>query len=69
VDILLHNPHILYNEGYIFDNLLEAKERYQSLIKQGIDASICEECGDCEEECPQHLPIRMLLKQVKNELT
>ncbi|POZ88021.1 MULTISPECIES: aldo/keto reductase [Petrotoga] len=59
----------IYNEGYIFDNLLEAKERYQSLIKQGIDASICEECGDCEEECPQHLPIRMLLKQVKNELT
>ena len=37
--------------------------RYQWVTKNGGKASDCIECGACEEICPQHLPIRELLKQ------
>lgn len=43
------NPAFYYNEVY---------------TKHGGKASDCIRCGKCEKICPQHLPIRDLLKQV-----
>lgn len=40
---------------------------YRSLTKDGGAPNTCIECGACEETCPQHLPIRDLLKEVSNE--
>lgn len=41
-----------------------AKFYYDIQTKDGGKASTCVECGRCEEVCPQHLPIRKLLKTV-----
>ena len=36
---------------------------YKSLTKESGAANTCIECGACEKICPQHLPIRELLKE------
>ena len=40
-----------------------SKARYQAVAKK---ASDCIECGVCESRCPYNLPIRQMLKDVKN---
>ena len=31
-------------------------------------ASACADCGECEEKCPQHIPIREEMKKVHTAL-
>ena len=40
------------------------KGGYAKLVEQKADASLCVNCRKCERACPQHLPIRDLLKKV-----
>ena len=40
---------------------------YKSITKDGGKSGDCIECGACESACPQHLPIRELLKEVSKE--
>lgn len=44
-----------------------AKEDYRALIQDSGAADTCVGCGQCEGVCPQHLPIRDLLKQVAEQ--
>jgi len=37
---------------------------YFHILKEDQRASNCEECGHCEDLCPQHIPIRNRLKEV-----
>jgi len=41
-----------------------AKNRYFGLLSDAERASNCVECGICEEQCPQHIPIRAELGHV-----
>lgn len=47
-----------WNTDYYYNNIH---------TKNGGRASDCRQCGLCEAICPQHLPIRSLLKQVAEE--
>ena len=59
----------LYNTAFMLDMLEESSKNYREFIEQGIDASKCVECGNCESMCPQHLHIMDSLKEVHKVFT
>lgn len=58
-----------FNKGNMYDAKEQAMQHYMMLCGGFFDnqphfASVCKECGECEEKCPQGLPIREHLKKV-----
>jgi len=47
----------------------ETKDSYQEIIKSGKGADNCIRCGECEEKCPQQLPIRNLISRANGSFT
>lgn len=56
------------NQYMIYDRLNIAKDSYADCISHGGRASDCIGCGQCEDACPQHLPIRNHLKKCAETL-
>jgi predicted aldo/keto reductase-like oxidoreductase len=54
-----------YNDHWVFDATPAAKKMYEIRSKLSAPASKCVECGKCESHCPQSIPIREELKNVK----
>lgn len=54
-----------YNDHWVFDATPAAKKMYEIRSKLSAPASKCVECGKCESHCPQGIPIREELKNVK----
>ncbi len=53
----------LYNDFHVFKEDRETSIMlYNSLMSPDEQASVCIECGECEEKCPQHIDIRERLK-------
>ena len=58
-----------YNRGHMYDDAEQTQQIYSMFLGGFFDgtpayASLCQECGECEEKCPQNLPIKKNLKDV-----
>lgn len=51
-----------YNQAFMIEDLASGQSSYEWLVKNHEDASLCVECGACEQVCPQHIPIIEKLK-------
>jgi predicted aldo/keto reductase-like oxidoreductase len=47
----------LYNQGLMYDELLTPRFIYFNRLGEEERAGSCEQCGECEEKCPQEIPI------------
>ncbi len=57
-----------YNDYFLFgspETKMEYQFHYMGLIMENERASVCIECGICEEHCPQNIPIIHELRKVK----
>ena len=55
----------LYNDAFIYDDVGNAKLVYEAFTSFGGGASECQDCGVCESMCPQQIPIRKRLQDVR----
>jgi predicted aldo/keto reductase-like oxidoreductase len=53
----------LFNNAHILEDVPTHRIFYNAHIGPAHAASNCVECGECEESCPQHIPIREVLKE------
>ncbi len=63
----------IYNDYYMFGEEQHSRAMYGMMLMGGLtgtraDASLCKECKQCIERCPQHIAIPELLKSVSKEL-
>jgi uncharacterized protein len=60
----------LYNDTAMFDSRDSAGWAYRAmLLSRGHGGDACLECGDCDEKCPQAIPIPDKLKEAHAHLT
>lgn len=55
------------NQAAMLEDASEVYTQYQFMLKEEEKAVNCLGCGICEEICPQKLPVRDIMKRVKEE--
>lgn len=59
----------LYNNGFIHDDMKTARNTYKWFFDEKERAGACKQCKECEEKCPQALPISELMTKVHTALS
>jgi predicted aldo/keto reductase-like oxidoreductase len=47
----------IFNEGRIYNRIDDARRGYERRLPEDERASACVQCGQCEDLCPQQIPI------------
>lgn len=63
VGVPIPNIFTLYNNTSMYGAVGEAKTFYKRMMEAEKDASVCLECGECEQVCPQDIPIIESLRE------
>ncbi|MDO5027938.1 MAG: aldo/keto reductase [Bacillota bacterium] len=58
-----------YNNKYIFEDEKKSVDTYARIAKRNGSQEACVECGQCESQCPQSLPIIEGLKAAHQDLS
>jgi len=59
----------IYNEGIMYDKMGDAKKAYNNWFAEEERAHNCIECLECEDKCPQQIPITEWLQKVDKQLS
>ena len=59
----------LYNQGFIHEDMKTSRTTYARFFDEKERAGSCKNCKECEEKCPQKLPIPELMAKVHAELS
>jgi predicted aldo/keto reductase-like oxidoreductase len=64
-------PRILriYNDSIMYDKEAIAKREYTLFVPNEKKGSLCVVCGECEEKCPQDIPIADWMAKIHKEYT
>ncbi|MEA3339344.1 MAG: aldo/keto reductase [Chloroflexota bacterium] len=54
----------VYNQGAMYEKPDQSREAYNVWIPEEQRASACIQCAECEEKCPQNIPISELMERV-----
>jgi predicted aldo/keto reductase-like oxidoreductase len=54
----------IYNEAFLHEDIPGARFKYQVFIPETARANVCAACHDCEDHCPQKIPISEWMPKV-----
>lgn len=58
----------LYNDGIIYNDLRSSSIKYNNFFDKTKRADVCIHCRECEEKCPQKIPISEWMTKIDKEL-
>jgi len=54
----------IYNYAHLYEDIPSARIKYQVFVPESARASVCIACHECEDECPQKIPISEWMPKV-----
>lgn len=58
----------IYNQGLMYDKVETSRKEYNQFLSEEARASACIQCQECEEKCPQSIPISQWMPVVHEVL-